>query len=322
MYCAGLNPDPSAFTSVPQPRVGTTGAKIPENVFGGMKTATFSIGGNHDGVGTVQTSLHHARVNFAALAQKDPRSTYEMTETAEQLLSFLLPQQQVAFLKQLHYQLTQSEIPDELIKQAVLSEMAPFKDSATLHYFKPDGVMKVKDPMKSFLRMAERTLGWTVKEHAGYDALNAWVTDAADPVYFYAAHEKRIIPGSFLAAVASRGGFVYSGFSTDPVENFSRATTTQAWTVGVAAAEEAEGAKALLRQVYREECLKDREVAVEVSKAPAPAQFEDSDEEEDWGSFDAAEDSTKENVDPAAMKEIEEAAARAKAAAQAPADAK
>ena len=29
-------------------------------------------------------------------------------------------------------------------------------------------------------------------------------------------------------------GFVYPGFSTDPVENFSRATTTQAWTVRAA----------------------------------------------------------------------------------------
>ena len=53
--------------------------------------------------------------------------------------------------------------------------------------------MKVKDPLKSFLRTAERTLGWTVLEHAGYDALNAWVADAADPVYFYASHEKRRI---------------------------------------------------------------------------------------------------------------------------------
>ena len=67
-----------------------------------------------------------------------------------------------------------------------------------------------------------------------------------DPVQFVRNHcvyrnffreiprASQILPESFLVAVAARGGFVYPGFSTDPVENFSRTTTTQAWTVRAA----------------------------------------------------------------------------------------
>merc|ERR1712136_591932 len=57
IYCVGVPKDVDA----PFARAGTTGAKLPNSVFGGNKTFTFAVAGDHDGVGTAQTLLEVAK---------------------------------------------------------------------------------------------------------------------------------------------------------------------------------------------------------------------------------------------------------------------
>jgi hypothetical protein len=46
LYFVGVPADPLA----PSARAGTTGAKLPESTFGGMKSYTYAVAGDHDGV--------------------------------------------------------------------------------------------------------------------------------------------------------------------------------------------------------------------------------------------------------------------------------
>jgi hypothetical protein len=230
------------------------------------------------------------------------------------------------------------------VKAAVSSEMSPFRDTVTVHYFAPD-TFRLKDPVKSFVRFAERTLGWRTHAHHGFEGLCAWIRAAGTPCHFYATRSKHVLPAAFLDACAESGGYAYVGVPTDPIEVFARNTTTQAWTVP--AKESPEEAKAVLRRVYKAVCVKDREVVVDIVKQSAA--FEDSDDEGDWNDFDSAIDDeidketsemekdggasgppadidmdrygiNEPDVDADALKEVKAAAERARSAAAAPSE--
>mmetsp|Transcript_92844 Transcript_92844/g.194045 ORF Transcript_92844/g.194045 Transcript_92844/m.194045 type:complete len:848 (-) Transcript_92844:81-2624(-) len=99
VYCVGVPADPSA----PSARAGTTGAKIPESVFGGMKTHTFAVAGDHDGVGCIQNTLDVLKWRGPTWRDREePYAEYELTETAEDLMDFLGTREQAEFQKTLN----------------------------------------------------------------------------------------------------------------------------------------------------------------------------------------------------------------------------
>ena len=57
IFCVGVPKDVDA----PFARADTTGAKLPNSVFGGNKTCTFAVACDHGGVGTAQTLLEVAK---------------------------------------------------------------------------------------------------------------------------------------------------------------------------------------------------------------------------------------------------------------------
>lgn len=88
--------------NAPSARAGTTGCKLPESAFGGMKSYTFAVAGDHDGVGSIQTVLNTAKRRGASWRdQEEVRAQYELTELAEGLIGFLNPKDQVSFTKQI-----------------------------------------------------------------------------------------------------------------------------------------------------------------------------------------------------------------------------
>jgi len=94
VYMVGVQAD----TSLPSARAGTTGCKVPESVFGGMKSYTYAVAGDHDGVGSVQTILTAVKHRGASWRDgQDVRAEYPLTETAELLSDFLQPRAQTAF---------------------------------------------------------------------------------------------------------------------------------------------------------------------------------------------------------------------------------
>ncbi|CAJ1427380.1 unnamed protein product [Effrenium voratum] len=98
LYFVGVPEDPSAASA----RAGTTGAKLPESVFGGMKTYTHAVAGDHDGVGTVQTIFDNTKRRGASWRdQEDAYAQYELSEVAEMLLEFLSPRDQQTFSQQI-----------------------------------------------------------------------------------------------------------------------------------------------------------------------------------------------------------------------------
>ena len=82
-------------------RVGTTGAKIPESVFGGMKTLTSSLGGNHDGVGTSQWLAALLRVRPSDSVDSRLELISDLPEKIDALLDFLAPPSRAKFVKEL-----------------------------------------------------------------------------------------------------------------------------------------------------------------------------------------------------------------------------
>lgn len=95
LYAAGCE----APDTAPQPRVGTTGAQVPQSVFGGMKTFTNAVGGDHDGVGSVQSNVYLAKSNsFSWRDNEEPASEYELSDRVEMLLDFLEAEDQKSFV--------------------------------------------------------------------------------------------------------------------------------------------------------------------------------------------------------------------------------
>ena len=98
LYFVGVPEDSSSASA----RAGTTGAKLPESTFGGMKTYTYAVAGDHDGVGTIQTIFDNTKRRGASWRdQEETFAQYELTEVAEMLLEFLSPRDQQTFSKQI-----------------------------------------------------------------------------------------------------------------------------------------------------------------------------------------------------------------------------
>merc|ERR1740117_1758023 len=80
---------------------GTTGCSLPESVLGGMKSHTFAVAGDHDGVGSIQTLLSTVKRRGSSWRdQEEVRAEYELSEVAEMLVEFLNPRDQTSFRQQ------------------------------------------------------------------------------------------------------------------------------------------------------------------------------------------------------------------------------
>jgi len=275
IYCVGVHQD----SSLPSARAGTTGAKLPESVFGGMKSYTFAVAGDHDGVGTVQTLFDNVRRRGANWRdQEEAYAEYELTEVAEMLLEFLSPRDQQPFVRQIANVLEvygafmpevtapyggqgmvgadgQSQLvtlpalrptrknlliprgvglPEDIVKLALLCEMSPLQEvPADLHLLgaAQAGKLRVADPLKSFLRVVEKHLGWRIHYHADATEMTEALQSAEYPPYFLCVKDRHLLPIEVLRAVAQRGGYFYEGMPNDALSLFRCMTATQAWTV-------------------------------------------------------------------------------------------
>jgi len=295
IYCVGTPED----TSAPSARAGTTGCKLPESVFGGMKSHTFAVAGDHDGVGSVQTLLSTVKRRGANWRdQEEAHAEYELTETAEDLLEFLNPRDQKPFEKQIAsvlevFSAFQPEVtepyggqalvgaegrsnlvtlcalrparknlliprgvglPDDIIKVALLCEMSPLKElPVDLHILstKQAGKLRVTDPLKSFLRVVEKRLGWRIHHHEDSEQLAATLRASEYPPYFFAVKDKHLLSVDVLTAVAEQCGYVYEGLPSDALTLFRWLTATQAWTVACTDGQ-VEEATNVLQQTWQE----------------------------------------------------------------------
>lgn len=300
IYCVGVPEDAAA----PSARAGTTGCKLPESVFGGMKSYTFAVAGDHDGVGSLQTLLGTVKRRGANYRdQEESHAQYEMTETAEDLLTFLGPRDQATFPKQLAsvlevYAALEPQVtapyggqplvggegssqlvtltatrparkslliprgvglPEEIVKVALLCEMSPLKEvPVDLHLLEAGktGKLRVTDPVKSFLRVVEKRLGWRIHWHEDADALAAAMQAAEYPPYFFCTKDRHMLPLPFLMAVADKGGYLYEGMPADALSIYRMMTTTQAWTVACTEAQVAE-AQSVLQKAWQEHGLRE-----------------------------------------------------------------
>jgi len=279
-------------------RVGTTGAKIPEAIFGSMKTYTNSVGGNHDGVGSVQWLL--SLVRMRRMQKESYTHLDNLPDRVEELLDFLPAESRQKFLKELGsitdvftvfakdpevhgpypgQPLVSGEghtsvvglkairstlkkflligAPDEaVIKTLAVELLSPFRAMSppVIHVLVDQRAPQLQDPLKSFLRFAEKKLKLRVEIHSDWEAVAATVRSEPIAPYFYGSVKKSLLPKEVLAAVAERGGFVYEGVPACPLGVFRQHTTSQSWAAGVT--EGVEEAKSLLREVYSRECLK------------------------------------------------------------------
>lgn len=308
LYCVGVPSDASA----PSARAGTTGAKIPESVFGGMKSHTYAVAGDHDGVGSVQTVL--SAVKRRGPSWRDGEEAYaewELEETAEMLLDFLGPKEQKAFQGQLSSVLEVYEafmpqvskpysgqplvnaegrstlvtlpavrparkslllpkgvgLPDDIVKVAALCAMSPLRElPVDLHLLgaKQAGKLRVTDPLKSFLRVVEKRLGWRLHWHADTAAFVEELNQAEYPPYFLCVKDRHMLPLEVLMAVAEQGGYLYEGLPSDALGIYKRMTTTQAWTIACTSEQVEEATAELQRQWkavgLREEALEAPEI--------------------------------------------------------------
>ncbi|CAE7808684.1 unnamed protein product [Symbiodinium sp. CCMP2456] len=291
IYCVGVPEDASA----PSARAGTTGAKLPESAFGGMKSYTYAVAGDHDGVGTVQTLFDITKrrgPNYRD--QEEAYAQYELTEVAEMLLEFLSPKDQMSFTKQISnvleiFSAFQPELtaayggqglvnaegrsqlvtlqvlkpsrkqlliprgvglPEDIVKMAALCAMSPLKEiPVDLHLLSAAqaGKLRVTDPLKSFLKVVDKNLGWRVHYHEDTDMFVSSLKSAEYPPYFFCIKDKHLLPLEVLKAVAEQGGYMYEDLPSDPFSLFRCLTATQAWTVACTEAQAAEAGEALMK---------------------------------------------------------------------------
>eukprot|EP00928_Gymnodinium_smaydae_P013761 TRINITY_DN14996_c0_g2_i1.p1 TRINITY_DN14996_c0_g2~~TRINITY_DN14996_c0_g2_i1.p1 ORF type:complete len:900 (+),score=238.97 TRINITY_DN14996_c0_g2_i1:72-2771(+) len=318
LYCVGTPADPTA----PCARAGTTGAKLPESVFGGMKSYTFAVAGDHDGVGSLQTLLGTLKRRGAGWRdQEEAFAEYEFTETAESLLEFLSPKDQQSFARQVSnvlevfaalepevskpyggQPLVNAEgksqlvtltalrparkslfiprgvgLPEDIVKLALFCEMSPLRElPVDLHLLgvQQRGKLQVTDPLKSFLRVVERRMGWKLHWHQDEAQLVEAVKKAEYPPYFFCVKDRHHQPVELLNAVAERGGYLYEGLPTDALSLFRMLTTTQAWTVSCTEAQVAE-ATAALEKAWKEVGLREEpHMDPEIQRPPRRPDFD------------------------------------------------
>lgn len=379
VYCVGVPEDKAA----PAARAGTTGCKIPESVFGGMKSHTYAVAGDHDGVGSVQTILNTVKRRGANWRdQEEAFAEYELTETAEMLLEFLNPRDQTSFAKQLAnvlevFKAFEPEVskpyggqplvgaegksqlvtlaalrpvrksllvprgvglPEDVVKVAALCEMSPLRElPVDLHLLgaQQAGKLRVTDPLKSFLRVVEKRLGWRLHWHVDAEALAAWLRAAEYPPYFFCVKDRHMLPLEVLLAVAEQGGYLYEGLASDALSLFRQLTTTQAWTVACTDSQVTEATAELHRQWAAVGLREEPHAPPEIVQPRARdsdvgggfgATGADPMDDKDWADIDTEEESSEEEGEaaepsPTAAKAGEAAPGQAKAGASTAADA-
>jgi len=143
-------------------------------------------------------------------------------------------------------------LPEDIVKVALLCEMSPLRElpvSLHLNGVKQAGKLQVKDPLKSFLKVVEKRLGWNLHFHDDYEQLSQAVREADYPPYFFAVQDRHLHP-DLCMAVAEKGGYLYEGLPGDALTLFRWLTTTQAWTVACTEEQVAE-AQAELGEAWR-----------------------------------------------------------------------
>lgn len=369
VYCVGVPEDPS----VPSARAGTTGCKIPESVFGGMKTYTFAVAGDHDGVGSPQTLLDTVKRRGANWRdQEEDYAEYELTETAEMLLEFLAPREQKSFSRQVSNVLEVFDafspqvskpysgqplvggpgrsqlvtlpvlrparknlliprgvgLPEDIVKMALLCAMSPLREvPADLHLLgaQQAGSLRVTDPLKSFLRVVEKHLGWRLHWHADTPELVASLRSSEYPPYFFCVKDKHLLPLEVLMAVAERGGYVYEGLPNDALSLFRLLTATQAWTASVTEAQVPE-ATAELQRLWQTVGLREEPLPMPQILRP-PRRNEDVGggfsamgggpaDDKDWGELSSDDESSSSSDDEAPRKDKGETKSESEAEAK------
>jgi len=352
IYCVGVPKDVDA----PFARAGTTGAKLPNSVFGGNKTFTFAVAGDHDGVGTAQTLLEVAKRRGASWRDSEEVvAKYELTETAEMLLEFLSPREQTTFQTQISHVLEVYkafypevekpyggqglvggdgpsqlvtlkairpvrknvlvprgvELSEDVVKLAMLCDMSPLREiPVNLHLMHAGNAkLRVADPMKSFLRVVQKRLGWNVSWYETNEQLETAVRNSEYPPYFFCAKDRSLIPKELSLAVISRGGYFYEGLPSDALGIFRLLTTTQAWTISCTEAQVDE-AGAALTKMWRTVGL--REVAHEAPEFVKPTKRREDDigggfgassaSTEDWGALSSDSESSDSSDDDESKK--------------------
>lgn len=128
-------------------------------------------------------------------------------------------------------------LPEDVVKVALLCEMSPLREPAVeLHLLgaAQSGKLRVTDPLKSFLRVAEKRLRWKLHWHADNDGLVAAVGAAAAagcPPHFVCVKDRHMLPQEVLLAVAEAGGYLDEGLPSDALSLFATLASSQAWTV-------------------------------------------------------------------------------------------
>jgi len=145
-------------------------------------------------------------------------------------------------------------LPDELVKVAALCAMSPLREvPVDLHLMdvKRSGKLRITDPLKSFLRVVEKQLGWRLHFHGDEAEMVSWLETAEYPPYFFCAKDRHLLPLSVLQAVNEQGGYFYEGLPSDALGLFGMMTTTQAWTVACTE-DKVEEATAALTNAWKE----------------------------------------------------------------------
>jgi len=290
VYLVGVNgeKEPSAWA-------GTTGAKVPESVFGGMKSYTHAVAGDHDGVGTLQTILTTVKSTELGNSSLNLKES-QITDAAKALLGFLPDEEQSVVKKQVagvlelfevfeptfapHYPgkpLVNGEGRGSMISLPVMkpvrknvllnNSVGLSKDLVRLAVLTevsplqehPVDMHVVGDvtetQLAEFANIAEEKLGWKMHRHSTESDFAAYVRKAEYPPYFFCSENRSTLPVELLKATISNGGYHYEGLPKDVMSLFRAMTTTQAWTVSCTPGEVDE-AKASLKKSWASTCMR------------------------------------------------------------------
>jgi len=208
------------------------------------------------------------------------------------------------------------------VKVALLAEMSPLREQpVSLHLLsvRAAGKLQLKDPLKSFLRVVEKRLGWQLHFHEDYDQLAQAVREAEYPPYFFAVKDKHL-HSNVLMAVAEKGGYMYEGIPGDALSLFRWLTTTQAWTVACTEAQVAE-AQAELGEAWKNVGLRAEPHPAPEVRQPKPRDVDIGggfggggfgaglgDEGKDWAELDSGDESSSDEEKKKEAPKVEEAA--------------
>merc|ERR1712118_579670 len=97
-----------------------------------------------------------------------------------------------------------------IVKLAVFADMSPLRElPVDLHLLGlgGNGKLRVTDPLKSFLRVAQKRLGWKVHSHETTEELVEGIKSSEYAPYFYCVKERHMLAPEIISAVTERGGY-------------------------------------------------------------------------------------------------------------------